>query len=115
MKSNKLDLKREWNISEGFFEKVRTKLSMTDYEHTEAYEADFKNDTFEGRIEAPHKPILGLRGVVGFQVISNRFEALDVEGGDWINPATRSNNYACLLYTSPSPRDGLLSRMPSSA
>ena len=25
------------------------------------------------------------------------------------------NVYACLLYTSPSPRDGLLSRMPSSA
>ena len=25
------------------------------------------------------------------------------------------NNYFCLLYTSPSPRDGLLSRMPSSA
>ena len=23
--------------------------------------------------------------------------------------------YICLLYTSPSPRDGLLSRMPSSA
>ena len=26
-----------------------------------------------------------------------------------------TNPYACLLYTSPSPRDGLLSRMPSSA
>ena len=25
------------------------------------------------------------------------------------------NNVNCLLYTSPSPRDGLLSRMPSSA
>ena len=25
------------------------------------------------------------------------------------------NNDICLLYTSPSPRDGLLSRMPSSA
>ena len=25
------------------------------------------------------------------------------------------HNYNCLLYTSPSPRDGLLSRMPSSA
>ena len=24
-------------------------------------------------------------------------------------------HYICLLYTSPSPRDGLLSRMPSSA
>ena len=26
-----------------------------------------------------------------------------------------SNTHVCLLYTSPSPRDGLLSRMPSSA
>ena len=29
--------------------------------------------------------------------------------------AFRENTSACLLYTSPSPRDGLLSRMPSSA
>ena len=28
---------------------------------------------------------------------------------------TYAGNYLCLLYTSPSPRDGLLSRMPSSA
>ena len=28
---------------------------------------------------------------------------------------TRTIYYLCLLYTSPSPRDGLLSRMPSSA
>ena len=28
---------------------------------------------------------------------------------------TKVNCYFCLLYTSPSPRDGLLSRMPSSA
>ena len=27
----------------------------------------------------------------------------------------KTPGYACLLYTSPSPRDGLLSRMPSSA
>ena len=26
-----------------------------------------------------------------------------------------NNNYSCLLYTSPSPRDATLSRMPSSA
>ena len=26
-----------------------------------------------------------------------------------------AHTHACLLYTSPSPRDGLLSRMPSSA
>ena len=28
---------------------------------------------------------------------------------------SRYQSYSCLLYTSPSPRDGLLSRMPSSA
>ena len=33
------------------------------------------------------------------------------EAREWI----RAHNKACLLYTSPSPRDGLLSRMPSSA
>ena len=27
----------------------------------------------------------------------------------------KAGNRTCLLYTSPSPRDGLLSRMPSSA
>ena len=30
-------------------------------------------------------------------------------------PDNVKQRYACLLYTSPSPRDGLLSRMPSSA
>ena len=29
--------------------------------------------------------------------------------------STTANAQTCLLYTSPSPRDGLLSRMPSSA
>ena len=32
-----------------------------------------------------------------------------------IEPGTLEHLYPCLLYTSPSPRDGLLSRMPSSA
>ena len=31
------------------------------------------------------------------------------------NPVVPYHDYTCLLYTSPSPRDGLLSRMPSSA
>ena len=32
-----------------------------------------------------------------------------------IDPTADSLHIGCLLYTSPSPRDGLLSRMPSSA
>ena len=40
---------------------------------------------------------------------------------DYVSYTIETNNiairyiYTCLLYTSPSPRDGLLSRMPSSA
>ena len=36
-------------------------------------------------------------------------------GGNRRGPGRTQLNLACLLYTSPSPRDGLLSRMPSSA
>src|SRR5665647_1570145 len=38
--------------------------------------------------------------------------ALGTKANVHINQDSR---YSCLLYTSPSPRDGLLSRMPSSA
>ena len=40
-----------------------------------------------------------------------------VSGSDANGTAIFSDTkpYTCLLYTSPSPRDGLLSRMPSSA
>ena len=39
---------------------------------------------------------------------------MDVIGNNIANVNTTSYK-TCLLYTSPSPRDGLLSRMPSSA
>ena len=39
--------------------------------------------------------------------ILNKFDEKRIFGKELTN--------ACLLYTSPSPRDGLLSRMPSSA
>ena len=43
-----------------------------------------------------------LSGVVGLPEVNGQVDVYDRFG-------------ACLLYTSPSPRDGLLSRMPSSA
>ena len=61
----------------------------------------------------------------------NRSKYLDVETGIEVTPGTMDRFFTqdreippplasseisrCLLYTSPSPRDGLLSRMPSSA
>ena len=38
-----------------------------------------------------------------------------ISGGKGVSITGRSFTNVCLLYTSPSPRDGLLSRMPSSA
>ena len=43
------------------------------------------------------------------------YEELPVEVSPLYNKYTDAKRMNCLLYTSPSPRDGLLSRMPSSA
>ena len=51
------------------------------------------------------------------QEFAARYPLIEGQGNfgniDGDNPAAM--RYTCLLYTSPSPRDGLLSRMPSSA
>ena len=65
----------------------------------------------------------------GIRLLGNPNEAQQRKGigyferalADWATPRPYSMDeaqgrmLACLLYTSPSPRDGLLSRMPSSA
>ena len=56
------------------------------------------------------KPVLVEQGNAINQLIQQRMaSAIDDE------KARGAEAVACLLYTSPSPRDGLLSRMPSSA
>ena len=40
---------------------------------------------------------------------------LEIPVGDFISDAMKGDLPDCLLYTSPSPRDATLSRMPSSA
>src|SRR5680860_792864 len=41
----------------------------------------------------------------------SRLEVLAPDGVDWALAVANRNFLICLLYTSPSPRDGLLSRM----
>ena len=52
-------------------------------------------------------------GDVRVHVETGKLDLSDVKLGDSI--AVNGVCLTCLLYTSPSPRDGLLSRMPSSA
>ena len=52
------------------------------------------------------------------QLLRDEDQALDATQDVFVRLLTRRDRLrddACLLYTSPSPRDGLLSRMPSSA
>ena len=47
--------------------------------------------------------------------ILQKFLKMDNFEGTELQKTIRAFDKTCLLYTSPSPRDGLLSRMPSSA
>ena len=55
----------------------------------------------------------------GWEPIDNDGDSHDWDGDGYIGGYDEDGNLSpgndCLLYTSPSPRDGLLSRMPSSA
>ena len=66
------------------------------------------------------QPVKGLEAItvlLEYDTTSNW--VFTTQAGGWIriilNLVGNSLKYTCLLYTSPSPRDGLLSRMPSSA
>ena len=81
-----------------------------------AYDAEGgKNKSTLARIKLQKKPIKGKAEVNGKNVTVDV-----VTAGSFMIEKDGKNVYAenikiCLLYTSPSPRDGLLSRMPSSA
>ena len=64
----------------------------------------------EQRSMPAHRSFLGDAG----HFISS-FRAIYLNNPDGRAFAFTAHRYICLLYTSPSPRDGLLSRMPSSA
>ena len=60
-----------------------------------------------------------IEGVISQPVTATAYTITVGAGGaartDGSSGNAGSPSYFCLLYTSPSPRDGLLSRMPSSA
>lgn len=67
----------------GPFASVKFNAGYTEYEHREIEDGEvgttFKNDGLEARIEARHKPLGPLEGVVGLQVNDSRFQALGEE------------------------------------
>ena len=67
----------------------------------------------EGEIKKPEEATISIYDR-GFLYGDSVFETVRTYGGALFALAEHLDRL-CLLYTSPSPRDGLLSRMPSSA
>jgi iron complex outermembrane receptor protein len=67
----------------GFFDNVRLRLGITDYEHVELEGEEigtqFTNDGFEGRLEARHRALGRVNGTWGVQLTSTDFEAMGEE------------------------------------
>ena len=97
LEQGKFDFKAEYLQPISIFNAIKTKFSYTDYQHTEGaegeVEAQFENNTWEGRVEMPHTLFEGLNGVIGFQAISSVFSAVEIEENETIVPRTSSQNF----------------------
>ena len=94
---------------------------------------DTTTGTFSGKVDAGSLDVSGNADIDGITNLDNTDidGTLDVSGNLTVDTSTLfvdsansrvgigetdpDSTLTCLLYTSPSPRDGLLSRMPSSA
>ena len=74
-------------------------------------------DAVDQAVDNPEGTVFSIKRLLGRKFQSPEMQWL---AGSFPYPIVAANNgdahlHVCLLYTSPSPRDGLLSRMPSSA
>ncbi|MEJ7687179.1 MAG: TonB-dependent receptor [Variovorax sp.] len=98
MKSDRYALEGEWRPG-GFFSSVRGKASRTDYRHTEFEGAEigtvFANKSNDLRIEARHRKIGGVEGLIGFSAETNDFSA---DGEEAFAPNSRTRARALFLH-----------------
>lgn len=80
---------------QGPFSQLKFDFGYTDYEHREIDSGEtgttFRNHGYEARLEARHKQIGPLDGVLGVQVSQNTFSAL---GDEALVPTTQTTNVA---------------------
>ncbi|VWX61992.1 Iron complex outermembrane recepter protein [Burkholderiales bacterium 8X] len=98
MRSDRYVLEGEFRPG-GFFSSIRTKLSRTDYRHTE-FEGQqagtrFANKANDFRLEARHAKLGPLEGVVGFSSESGNFSA---DGEEAFAPHSRTRTRALFLH-----------------
>ncbi|HEU5285161.1 MAG TPA: TonB-dependent receptor, partial [Sphingomicrobium sp.] len=77
------DLRAEYELEQGFLDRVRLRIGAADYEHTE-FEGDevgtvFKSEGLEGRLEFVQRDRDGWRGASGAQYFRRDFSAVGAE------------------------------------
>ncbi|MGE4321649.1 MAG: TonB-dependent receptor [Sphingobium sp.] len=98
LRSERFDIRGEYRDPLPGFEKVRLRMSFTEYEHDEIEEdvvaTTFRNKAHDIRFELTHKPIGGLRGVFGVQHSVSEFSAV---GEEAFLPESETSNTALFL------------------
>jgi iron complex outermembrane receptor protein len=98
LRSERFDIRSEYEDPLPGFEKVRFRLSFTDYEHDEIEHDEvattFSNKAHELRFELAHKPIGPLRGAFGVQHSESKFSAV---GEEAFLPESETRNTALFL------------------
>jgi len=83
MQNKRLELAGEVRDLKGPLQKLKLRMAHTDYQHVELEDGvvgtTFKNRGVQGSLEAPHAPIAGINGVLGYQFQNTRFQALGAE------------------------------------
>lgn len=90
LRQRKYDFKSQLDKPFEFANSLKTRLSYTDYQHTEIGNgqpgAFFSNQTYEGRMELAHRDFGALQGTLGLQAQSSDFKAYEKLSGDSIVP-----------------------------
>ena len=83
MESNQWDFSSELKELPNFFNRIKVRMSNTDYQHSEidsgVIQTTFKNTGTGGSFEMGHKELYGLNGLIGFAFDNSQFKSIGSE------------------------------------
>ena len=83
MESNRWDFSSELKELPSFFNRIKVRMSNTDYQHSEidagVVATTFKNKGTGGSFEMGHKELYGLNGLIGFAFDNSQFKSIGSE------------------------------------
>ncbi|HEX4910999.1 MAG TPA: TonB-dependent receptor [Permianibacter sp.] len=99
LEQRRTDLKARLDEPLSGFEALKLRIGRNDYEHVELEGEEvgtsFENAATDTRLELVHKPLAGMRGVIGVQVTDRDFTAIGEEA--FVPPSTTESNALFLV------------------